>query len=125
MSQWGSEATVSRQGYFMSETDEKAAKWDMLQDLKAQRLRLGVLHEKADKIGKSLRDFGTVLQNPSWEFTRKEASIKGKATIAEARGAEFEITLTDLNADEICKLIDDIEGTKQRIKTLQERLGEY
>ena len=114
-----------QRGYFMSEEAEKAAKWDMLQDLKAQKSSSGVLHERADKIGKSLENFGRVLQNSSWILTRTQTSIKGKATIVEARGAELEIPLSDLNADEICRLIDDIAETRQRIKTLQERLGEY
>jgi hypothetical protein len=111
------QAVPYRKRFFMSEESEKAAKWDMVLQLKAERSSLSVLHNEAEKIGKELVRFGSVLANPSWTFEITETNIQGKGTILNA--GDMTIPLESLDQEKICKLINDINETPSNIKRLE------
>jgi hypothetical protein len=99
--------------YFASEEAEKAAKWDMLQNLKKLRSHLAVLRDRAENIGKTLETFGTVLANPAWKFTVSEKEISGTATLI-ANARPFIIPRVYLDGEAIVSLIQEIEETEKR-----------
>jgi hypothetical protein len=110
---------VYRQGYFMTEESEKAAKWDMLMGLKAEQARLAVLREQAKKIGKDLQDFGAILSNPLRKFKIEPPVIEAMPTAVDAHRT---IPLDSLNQEKVIALIKDIEETEGRISELMNRL---
>lgn len=109
--------------YFASEEAEKAAKWDMLQSLKQSRAHLAVLRDRAEKIGKVLEDFGTVLANPAWRFTISESEIVGETTlVSPVRPLIFPRSYFDCEA--IVNLIREIEETEKTVQTQSKAVAE-
>jgi hypothetical protein len=108
----------------MTEEAEKAAKWDMLQELKRKKSHLAVLRDSLEKTGKSLQKFGLLLINPLWLFRREKEGIAGNHTTLSGPDCHFEIPLAHLNVEHITELLQDVAGTQEEIHALEERLRE-
>jgi hypothetical protein len=106
----------------MSIESEKAAKWDMLMELKAERYNLSVLYLKAREIAEVLEHFGKVFANPSWSFRIAENSIQGRST--NVKEADVILPYESLNRETICALVNEINKTQFNIKKLESQVKE-
>jgi len=105
-------------GYFVSEQEEKAAKWEMVEKLRKAKEHLAVLKSAMKDLASLWIEFSRVLQNPDFNvFLVTEKSITVGKQNANLSRPIAEIGESNVNWESVRRLIADYQETAQNIKT--------
>jgi hypothetical protein len=107
-------------GYFMSEQDEKAAKWQMVEDYKAANGMLETLKREAQNIGEMFTLLGNALKNHPEKIDSSSPNRILVGTLEHP--VKTLVETSKISLEVILALLQDIRTTADRKKGLEDRL---
>ncbi len=108
--------------YFMNQEAEDAAKWRIVEQYKSAQARLAALESELKKIGDGLVQVGRAFQNVHGTTFAASGSIDAVNTLSKALVGR--IDLAEITADNLTRLIEDLEATRKLKDESEERLHE-
>lgn len=108
--------------FFETETEEKAAKYDLLVSIKGKREHLAILRSRSRDIGTALQQFGWALSEAGWKLNEGGDFIIRNSNIAGSRQQLVKVPKELLNT-KVIDLLQEMEATRMEIAEVSQ-LGE-
>jgi septation ring formation regulator EzrA len=109
--------------YFVSEQEEMAAKWQMVEDYKKITARLVTLQEEMKRVAQEWIELGRVLQSPNGIlFDIQKQQITATNKLSNAKVAD--VRSSRVNWESLTKLVSDYQESLKRKDELGSRLKE-